>query len=176
MKHVQIDFVQVYGRSRWVGWLVLLVGVMLAAMPLYYQTNVLAPQSDALESQLEMQARVLHPAAPASRWKSEEIQALARTASQVSAELNIPWQDLFQFMDQESGKDLALLALEPDTTKGMLSVTAEARDFGAMLKFYEAMQASRLFRNVVLQSHAINQNVPEQPVRFRVRAQWVMKE
>jgi len=71
---------------------------------------------------------------------------------------------------------VALLSIEPDATKGHVVLVAEARSLDAMLHFVADMQKSPDFSEVVLQSHTVNRNVPEKPVRFRLSATWRTSE
>ena len=176
MKHLDLDFIE-DGATRSVpGIVAVLIGLMLLGLELLYVTGRLQTQQEHLTSHLEAQQRVLRPVVPVSRWKADELVLLTKAAHQIDGELNLPWQDLFSFMDNASGKDLNLLSLEPDSNKGQLILTAEARDYSAMLDFYAAMQASKLFSDVALQSHVVNQNVAELPIRFRLRARWMIHE
>lgn len=173
MKHIALDFVHPAPWGGHLRWVLLLLGLAVGGAQLLYYGLDLAPQETALQSRLQQQGRALQrtdDSAPA--LKPADLSALIQQARQVDGQLNMPWNALFAFMDQASGRNLALLALEPDPAKGQLMVTAEARDFPSMLRFYSGMQASALFSDVVLQSHVINHNVPEQPIRFRLRARW----
>lgn len=175
MNQLNVDFVVKDQASAWQRWALVVLGMGLLTVQGVYLFGQLQPELDSLNASLTKQVQTLHRPAPVSRLKPEAFAALLKQAHEVDQQLNIPWNPLFSFMDRASGKDLALLSLEPDTAKGQLVITAEARNFAAMLNFYAAMQDSALFSDVALQSHAINHNVPEQPIRFRLRALWMIR-
>lgn len=172
MKSVELDFIVPSPSQRLIRNWLLALGAFLLAAEIFYLLGEVLPEKNNLEREVASQSARLRPPVPASQLKPQEVQSLLKQAKLIDAELNLPWSALFDFLDSASGKDLALISLEPDPVKGQLVVMAEARNFNSMLAFYEAMQKSDLFSNVALQSHTINRNVAERPVRFRLNARW----
>lgn len=171
MKPLELDFADRAHRWKRAGWPILTVGLLFLAFECAYVFGVQRPTGRQLETQLAGEL-ALQPVAP-TREQSVEKQALRDAARRADAALRLPWPQLFAFLDQSSGPDLALLSVEPDALKGVVVLSAEARNYRALVKFFEAMQTSSLFSDVNLQSHAINETVAEQPIRFRMRARWV---
>jgi hypothetical protein len=175
MKRLHLDFVAQSSRLRVLRWLLLVCGLAVLAGVLAYQQITLAPRALAIKQVLQFQQAALAPAPVTSTLKPQELAAAWRRAQAVSDELALPWSRLFASMGEESGETLAFLSIEPDAIKGQVVVVAEAKDFDAMLKFFEAMQSSADFADVTLQSHLINRTVAEKPVRFRLSARWKLK-
>jgi len=87
-------------------------------------------------------------------------------ANEVLQQLTLPWGKLFQAMESSSGKQVALLAMEPDAEKQVVKISGEAKDIAAVLDYIRRLAAQQVFSSVYLQSHQIQQQDPEKPVRF----------
>ncbi len=175
MNRLELDFVARPQAGAARRWAIMVCGVVLLVGQLGYWLLQLQPRQLALSETLLKQVKTLRQPEPVNRLKADEFAKLLGQAHEVDQQLKLPWNALFTFMDKASGTDLALVALEPDSNKGQLVIIAEARNYAAMLDFYAAMQGSALFSDVTLQSHVINKNVPEQPIRFRLRARWMIR-
>jgi Tfp pilus assembly protein PilN len=114
-------------------------------------------------------ARALRPAtAEAAREQALEVQH----ANQVLRQLSLPWDALFSAVEASGGKNIALLSLEPDLRKGTVTISAEAKDFDAMLEYVRQLGKRDVFGSVLLQNHQVQQADPEKPIRFSLRAVW----
>ena len=54
----------------------------------------------------------------------------------------------------------------------MLKLTAEAKGKNAMLDYVDRLQAAQPLQRVMLESHEVQVQVAEKPVRFIVTAAW----
>lgn len=81
------------------------------------------------------------------------------------------WEGLYRAIDQAAGKDVALLAVRPDSAGKAVQISGEARNLAAALAFVDALRQGPLGQ-AVLQSHQIKQNDPERPVVFEIAATW----
>jgi hypothetical protein len=95
----------------------------------------------------------------------------ARASAEVVKELQVPWGKLFSALEAVSGKNVALLSVEPSAQRREIRVVAEAKSSGAMLDFLEALRAQSL-HDVVLVSHQVQAQTPGTPLRFQARAVW----
>ncbi len=174
MKNLHLDFIAQPSRFRFLGWFMLCVGLCAVAAVWTYEHLNTAPRLAALRQELIAQQNALKPPVPVSTMKPDELAAAWKHAQVVSDQLALPWTYLFEAMGKASSENVAFLSIEPDPGKGRVVVIAEARDFDAMLGFFQGLQASPNFEDVALQSHLINNAVPEKPVRFRLSARWLM--
>lgn len=164
MRSVQLNFVgRSAGRGRWV--LAVLVFAILAAWQ-YWQDQQLSQEVDTLREHV------------ADLHHRTEMTRLARlgTAEDLTKDLhgvsNRAWATLLNVMEAMATKKVALLVLEPDPVNGKVRVTAEAKDVSAMLDYVKQLQQQPGLRDVVLLSQQVNEDDPQQPVRFIVGAQW----
>lgn len=93
-------------------------------------------------------------------------------ANEVLQQLTLPWGKLFQAIESSSGKQVALLAMEPDAEKHVVKISGEAKNMAAVLDYINRLAMQEVFSNVYLQSHQIQQQDPEKPVRFALLAAW----
>ena len=113
--------------------------------------------------------RAVQPAsAQATRALAQEVEQ----ANQVLRQLSLPWDALFKAVEASGGKDVALLSMEPDVGKGVVKISAEAKNFDAMLEYVRRLGKRDLFESVLLQEHQVQQNDPEKPIRFSLLAAW----
>lgn len=97
----------------------------------------------------------------------------ARRASLVAAQLALPWGGLFDAVEGAADGNVALLGLEPDPNRGLLRLTAEARDKEAMLGYLERLQQQPSIARAALESHTAREGGDARaPVQFVLVAHW----
>jgi len=80
--------------------------------------------------------------------------------------LNLPWDEWLTLLDNESYKEVALLALEPESANRSLTVTAESRNETEMVEFLEKLQTNPQLKRSLLLHHEVNSTDPNRPERF----------
>lgn len=95
-----------------------------------------------------------------------------REAHALQAALNRRWRELFDAIEHAQNPDIALLSIEPDAGKGSLLVSAEARNYAAMLAYLQCLEQTPVLRNALLVQHNVQQKVAEHPIRFTLSAIW----
>ena len=93
-------------------------------------------------------------------------------ANEVLSQITLPWDRLFQAVEWSSGKDVALLTIEPDAEKHEVKISGEAKNIGAVLNYIGHLAAQDVFSNVYLQSHQVQKHNLEKPVRFALVVSW----
>ena len=92
--------------------------------------------------------------------------------NEVAHELSRRWDRIFLALESAKAPNVALLAIEPDPRKGLLKLTAEAKGKNAMLDYVDRLQTAQPLERVMLESHEVQAQAPEKPVRFIVTATW----
>lgn len=92
--------------------------------------------------------------------------------NQAIVQLNLPWQALFQSIEQVKPKNIALLGLDPDGSKRVLHILAETKDADDMLDFVRLLREQPQFVDALLVKHEMNTQDPNRPLRFSVEAVW----
>ena len=98
--------------------------------------------------------------------------AEVRAVNTAIEQLNIPWRDLLNNIEQATPPHIALLSLEPDAGKHVLRGVAEASNSEAMINYIALLEGQAFFNKVVLTRHDTNEQHPRKPVRFQFEAHW----
>jgi Tfp pilus assembly protein PilN len=170
---LHIDFAPGARRIPALAMGLVLTGGALLAVGLYQGAQLLALQAQAQAGIRDLETRRSADAAIPAPAKADARQvALLRATRQVSTNLATPWSRLLTSLGSTSGKEVALLSIEPSVAKQSVRLTAEARDATQMLDYLSALQHDARLSSVVLVSHQLQVQAPGTPVRFQVQAQW----
>jgi Tfp pilus assembly protein PilN len=89
--------------------------------------------------------------------------------------MGLPWDMLFQTMESANNDNIALLGIDPDSKKGQIKISGEAKDFDALLGYIRTLQKNNFFTEVSLQHHQVQELDPDKPIRFTLDASWKEK-
>lgn len=99
-------------------------------------------------------------------------QLAAKQSRVILSELTVPWQDLLAIVEGYPGHDVALIGIDQNPMQAQIRITAEAKDFDAMVGYLKYLQSSALLREAALNTHLVETTVPGMPVRFQITAMW----
>lgn len=166
MRSLRLDFVHPLPRPHWAAWLLLAIGVALAAWVGWQDRQVSAALADAVAAapaEPRTAARRTAQAAPG--------QTTAATES-AEAQLQVPWGDLFLRLEANRPKRIAMVGLEADARRSEATLTAEAKSARDMLAWIDELKDKAGFASVILASHTVREDDPQQPIRFVLRVVW----
>lgn len=106
---------------------------------------------------------------------AQQLRTEINQANTVLAQLALPWEALFRDIESSQRSRVALLSIEPNTDKRTVKITGEAKDLAAMLSYTQFLQEKESLTGVYLQSHHVELQSAEKPVRFTLQAAWVIK-
>ena len=165
-RRVELDYVAPVRRPAWPGLLLLAVALAVSAL-------VLERYRDVREelARYEAQAGLVLPGARTTRaLPKERLDEQAKSAEAVVRQLTLPWGSLIGAIEQAATRDVAILQLQPDAEQRVLRLTAEARNRDAMFEYLKRLGGARELSNVVLVSHQVQRDDPQQPIQFSVQA------
>ena len=87
-------------------------------------------------------------------------------------QLNLPWSDVFDAIEEATPASIALMSIEPDAKKQLLKGEAEALNSDDMIAYIEQLKKVALFSHVDLVKHEVNEQDQFRPIRFEFEAQW----
>lgn len=174
MRAIDLDFRRDERHTPWAGFLLLALG----------GASVLAAghHHGRLKQELEQAEAWVRPSGPGPRTQSVgvrnpgDVQKVAleyRRATEVAAQLRLPWNDLFMSVELASTPDVALLSIESDIGKRQVRIAGESKDFDALLGYLRLLARQPTLENIYLQSHRVQQQDPQHPVLFVLSADWV---
>lgn len=174
MRPLTLDYLRPAHTIHWAGLVLLALGAGVLADGVHYQEQLL--QETALWEQRV--SRLEHTARQRSAKPVELQKASLRTANEVQQarlvlqQLRLPWTQLLAILEAYPSRQVALLAIQPDTRKRTVRISGEARHLKAVLAYLRYLEDSPVLSRVYLQSHEIQAQVPEKPVRFSLLAVW----
>lgn len=177
MSQLRLDYQRSMKPFPWGGVLLLVLALAaLIATGIHYRG--LNAQAALWESKAEQIERAAQRQPSGGRSGERMAVALAlevKRANEVLRQLSVPWEALFQTVESAGGNGVALLALEPDTEKRLVKISGEAKSIAAMLDYIKLLENRDVLGTVYLQSHHVQLQDPEKPVRFELLAIWRVK-
>jgi len=174
MRTLEFDFRRDAGKTRWPGLLLLalalasafVVGVRYRDLTdeVELEQAKLRDTSMAVRRQAELSA-----AAPDREGLSREY----RHASELLGQLTRPWGELFASAESAMTADVALLGIESDIDGKRVNISGEAKNLESILEYLRGLAARPALADVYLQSHEVQLNDPQHPVRFTLSAHWM---
>ena len=174
MRVLNLDFRREDRQARWLG-IALLAAGFAAAIAVGVQYSDLTDEVTQAEASVRQFGTAARRQTAAIR-PSGDLQKVAlemKRASDVAFALKVPWNDLFASVEAANRPNVALLGIESDTGKRQVKISGEAKDIESVLDYLRFLGAQPKLANVYLQSHQLQQQDPQHPVRFVLGAAWV---
>lgn len=171
MKEIRIDFSG--ARPATAGWALLLFAMGAAiCVAAVWQWNGFKIRETRANADLDRARGVLTAKSPPAVAPLNLPEARIGAINSAIIQLNLPWQALFEALEQTRPKNIALLSLEPDGKKRVLRILGEARQADDMLDFVRLLREQPRFSEATLTRHEINMQDPNRPLRFTVETSW----
>ena len=176
MRRIHLDFMRVRRPTGIAGWALLLFGLACIGAVIAWNETYWQPLNTVTAERLRS-VRAASEVRRAALAKMDDAQLLTewKRAITVADTLNLPWEKLFATFEADVGEPVAILSLAPDAEKHELVLTAEAKNFDAMLANFRRLQQQEIFSDLALHSHQINRQDRENPIRFRITAKWTAR-
>lgn len=175
MRALELDFRRESASARWAGAALLAVGLAgtlgLAVQYRQIGTELTRAEAEVRESGTASKKK----AAPPSGGELQKVGIEVKHANEVLLRLKLPWNELFSSVESASTQDVALLSIESDTDRGRVKISAEAKDLQGMLDYLRLLGTRPTLAEVYLQSHQVQQQDPQRPVRFVLSADWTAR-
>lgn len=170
MARLDLDYQSRLKPFPWAGLALLALALLASVLVAVYYRGV-TEEIVNLESTTG-KARAAGRQMTGSEREMKEMALEIKHANDVLGQITLPWDKLFQAVEWSSGKDIALLTIEPDAEKREVKITGEAKSIGALLNYVKQLAAQDIFSSVYLQRHQVQQRAPLKPVRFALVAEW----
>jgi hypothetical protein len=166
MRSLRLDFVHPLPHPHWAAWLLLAAGVALAAWVGWQDRAVSAALADAVA------AAPAEPRTTARRAAQAAPGQTAAATESAEAQLQVPWGELFLRLEANRPKRIAMVGIEADARRSEATLTAEAKSARDMLAWIDELKDKAGFASVILASHTVREDDPQQPIRFVLRVVW----
>ena len=172
MRVLDLDFRREDRQAKWAG-IALLAAGLAGAIAAGAQYNELAEELAQAQASLRQSGTAARRPAVPPGADPQKVSLEMKRASEVAFALKVPWNDLFASVEAANTPNVALLSIDSDTGKRQVKITAEAKDPESMLDYLRFLGSQPKLANVYLQSHQVQQQDPQRPVRFVLGADWV---
>jgi len=160
-------------RGSWAGVALLVAGVAGAALVGSQYRQLVDEEARAESGAYRAAAAERKKAVRPGAASDPRVLALeVARARKLLVQLSMPWDDVFEGIEAVDSRNVGLLRIESDLEKQSIKIDAEARNISAMLRYLRAMEALSTFVDVHLQSHQVQMQDAQHPVRFVVAATW----
>lgn len=177
MRALDLDFRRRHRQAEWAGVLLLAAGLAGAvASGVQYQrvSDELARAEAAIRESGDAARK--RAAAPRAGGDLQQVALEVRHANGILHQLNLPWDELFASVESAHTSHVALLSIESDIDNGRIKISGEARNLEGMLDYVRSLKTRPKLAEVYLQSHEIQQQDPQHPVRFVITANWLVRK
>lgn len=87
--------------------------------------------------------------------------------------LILPWDTLLQGIEKSDMQDIALLTLEPNVKKQLVTISGEAKNLQTALAYIQKLELQPVLDKVYLQKYSVDEANAFKPVKFTISAQWL---
>lgn len=167
---LELDFVRPRARGGIAGIVAVFIGGLSLAGACY-QYHALTAQRAGLQLRQAALSKI-HGTGPVA----EPFTGLGtQNSDKTLRELGTPWSQLLGELEAASSDtsgNVALLSIEPDHAKHRVRVTAEARTLELALAYVQRLRKTPVLRYPMLDSHEVQSDDKDHPVRFKISADW----
>jgi Tfp pilus assembly protein PilN len=178
MRPIQLDFApatlaRTLYQTKPLTWLAI-IGGLVACIGAAFHTHSKLDAIDVQDAALRRAQRSINERQrlqpPVKTISINDEQAAAVNAA--IGQLNLPWRDVFNAIEAATPKSVALVSLQPDAKRGVVTIVAEAKTSDDMIAYIEQLKKQAFFTAVWLNKHELNEQDPNKPLRFQLAAQW----
>jgi len=176
MRELELDYQRNSSKLTKLGVAVCVVAAVLFALILIQYSQV-SGESQMLEEnvrQFESKA-ASHGDGLNVRRDPRSLAAEVKQANHVLKMLGMKWDSIFAAVAAAHGEGVALLSFAPEPEKRNVKISAEAKNFSIMLEYVKRLEDQPALDAVYLQSHNLQSDNPQKPVRFVITADWLDK-
>lgn len=165
---VELDYVRALHRPRWLGLLLLVIALGIAAdlFLRFRATQQEKARVDAIQGLVVGERPAPKAVAP------ERLDDQVRAAEAAVRQLTLPWAALIATLENTATPDVAVLQVQPEAQQQLLRITAEARHHKAMLEYVRKLVAAETLNNVHWLNHQVQNDDPQRPLQFSVQANF----
>jgi len=175
--NLQLDFINqpAFSLSSWsvVGVIVLLLSLTMTffTWQLYETTTI---EQNALSLKLsQVYRQFTREETPLPVVTSEISQEQIKQIQTTIGALTIPWDGLLQSIEKSDMQDIALLNLDPNSKKQLITISGEAKNLQVALDYIQKLEAQPMLDKVYLQKYNIDEANQFKPVKFTLSTQWL---
>lgn len=174
MRLISLDYIRPLPRRRTAS-LVLLTLASVFTIYLWHAYQEINTSTEFLEAKIATQPRYqtepkMNNLQPSSESQTTQIETTH--VQHVMSQLSLPWEKIFDTLEDNSTSNVALLSITPNADQRSISLHGEAVNLDALLIYIEKLQNTKFLTSVYLLNHQIQTQDPKKPILFQIITQW----
>jgi hypothetical protein len=169
------EFVAHRRRNSRSGWLLLLVGAVVAGAAIFRWQAASEETARWTSKAAQWQSaakRAGHGTGEVASGDAATLRPQVEAAAKAIARLATPWGDLYRCLEDSVDETVSLLAILPNVEKGEVRLNGEAKDFAALRSYLQRLSESGTLTEVRLLSQEVKQSDAQRPIVFSIIAVW----
>lgn len=172
MRQLSLDYLRENQTQHLVGMLMAALAMAgIVALGIYYR-NLTVQSARIEDSVAKMKLHLEHAGMTTSVVDAQHSVVEIKDANEVIMQMTLPWNELFNALEEANSNNIALLGIEPDAKRRVVRVSGEAKNSEALFAYLRALQAIKSMSGVYLKSQQVQERSPEKPIRFTLDASW----
>ena len=173
---LELDYVRSSVFPQPLRWFLILLAVVLLVWQ-GWQTHLLQQELHGLQWRVNEQNRQVRKAPRQTPAQHQDIDSRIREANLQLQALGLPWNLLFDRLEQAASPQIALLEIQPQADKGRIALIGQARSMEALLAYVRALEALDVLHDVSIQEHVVlteehKATTTTSSVAFHVQSRW----
>lgn len=176
MRELELDYQRNPSKLTSLGMVVCAFAVVLLALTMFQYSEV-SDESQMLEARVrQFESKTSSRGTVVNvRRDSRSLAMEVKQANHVLRMLGMKWDSIFAAVAAAHREGVLLLSFAPEPEKRNVKISAEARNFSTMLEYVQRLEDQPALDAVYLQSHTLQNENPQKPVRFVITADWLDK-
>lgn len=168
IERLQLDYVALPTRVRW-------LGVLLLAVSLAVASDVVLRFRDARAALQQFEAArsaLAEPRRPVKTVPRERLEEHRKAAQATIRQLALPWNRLVRTLEIAALEDVAILQIQPDAQQRLIRLAGEAPDLSRALHYLGQLSMAPGLSDVHLVGHQVREDDPRRPLQFTLQASF----
>jgi len=174
MKSLAISFSEPLLRRLGVTWVALAFTLAGGVWTGYSVWQVAALRADVARNKSDLSRVLERPMRPAddSATATQLAPAQIAAANRAIRQLNLPWRDVFDALEEAASKEVSVVSIEPEAQNHTVRVSSEVANADDMVGFIRRLKQQPQFEAVSLRAHRVEERDPNHPLRFTIEVVW----
>ncbi|MEQ1488900.1 MAG: PilN domain-containing protein [Methylotenera sp.] len=151
----------------------LLVGSLLSGAVFYYYQQIIS-NTKLVQSDIEQLTQPVKSLKKSRALPTNDVTEDVKTKAMNAAiaDILLPWSALFNALESATPTAIKLIAVEPNSKKRTVRITALAQNNDVMMAYVDNLVQQNTLSNIALVSQEVTELSGQQAIQFAIEAVW----